>query len=97
MGITNKAVVERKEADAWINFSIPLTNSKTGKTVKRKLGGIPLNESDKLQAKLINATKELSVEEFKEVFLAWFDKAQAEISLNITSKEDSSDEDWDIG
>lgn len=50
---------ERKKADAWLNISLPVTNADNSKGTK-KLGGIPLDKSDPLQAKLIEVLQGLT-------------------------------------
>lgn len=49
---------ERKKADAWLNIHLPVTST-TGEKSARKLGGIPLDQSDPLHKLLIEAIQEL--------------------------------------
>lgn len=83
---------ERKNADAWLNLTIPMKSKSTGKVIRRKLGGIPLDASNKLHARIIANCTDLTKEELKEVFLHWFNQEEATVELYIRDEESETDD-----
>lgn len=76
---------ERKKADAWLNIHLPVTST-TGEKSSRKLGGIPLDQTDPLHKLLIEAIQELDTKSLHEVVCKLI--SQGSISFVTPSKQE---------
>ena len=80
---------ERKKADAWLNLNLPVKSKSTGQVKMKSLGGIPLDSSNALHAKVIDSLKSLSTEDITAVVSELL--KQGLISLVIPDSEDNDD------
>ena len=80
---------ERKKADAWLNLNLPVKSKSTGQVKMKSLGGIPLDSSNALHAKLIDSLKNLNSEDITAVVSELLSKGL--ISLVIPDSEDNDD------
>ena len=80
---------ERKKADAWLNFSLPVKSKTTGQVKQKSLGGIPLDADNPLHAKVIDTLSTLSTQDTTAVIAKLLTKGL--INLVVTDNEDTDD------
>lgn len=83
---------ERKKADAWINFNLPVKSKTTGQVKMKSLGGIPLDFANPLHNKLVEAVKSLDQNDLHQVVSEFI--SQGQINLVIVSDDN---DDFELG
>lgn len=85
---------ERKKADAWLNFNLPVKSKSTGQVKMKSLGGIPLDTNNPLHAKVIDTLSTLSTEDITAVVSKLLSKGL--VTLVIPDNNEDID-DFELG